>query len=77
MIDRVASLLRIKPPTKEDEGGYLIASGETVPANGSTGYATGCLFLKTNGGDGTALWCNEGDYSSSDFTAVTVSTTGP
>lgn len=52
--------------------GILYAHGTSVPADGAVGYATGCLFAHTDGGAGTALYCNEGDKSSADFDAVTV-----
>lgn len=71
MISRIASLLRIKVPDVEP-GGLLIASGPTVPADGTAGYQTGCLFQHTDGGDGTALYVNEGTLDSCDFNAVTV-----
>jgi len=71
MIDRVCSLLRIKPPPVEAEG-LLLASGPTVPADGTAGYQTGCLFQHTDGGAGTALYVNEGTVASCDFDAVTV-----
>ena len=50
----------------------LLAFGNTVPADGRTGYATGCLFIHTDGGAGTALYCNEGTVTSADFDAVSV-----
>lgn len=53
--------------------GYLWAWGTTVPTDGETGYATGCLFQHTDGGNNTALYCNEGDTDSCDFNVVTVS----
>jgi hypothetical protein len=71
MIDRIAKLLRIQPPAVEPEG-LLLASGTSVPADGTAGYQTGCLYQKTDGGDGTALYVNEGTASSCNFNAVTV-----
>lgn len=53
-----------------DDGKVLIAYGPTVPADTSSGYSTGCLFLHTDGGDGTALYVNEGTAASCDFNAV-------
>lgn len=67
---RVCSLLRIKPP--ENGEGFLLASGTTVPTDGDPGYATSCLFQKTDGGDGTSLYVNEGTVLSADFNAVIV-----
>lgn len=56
----------------DDSGNIVLAFGTTVPADASSGYATGCLFIHTDGGAGTALYCNEGSSTSSDFDAVTV-----
>ena len=57
----------------ENEVGHiLIAFGITVPADGKPGYATGCLFIHTDGGAGTSLYANEGTSSSADFDAVSV-----
>lgn len=69
MIDRICSLLKIKKPTSDK---LLIASGTTVPADDTAGYETGCLFQHTDGGDGTALYVNEGTSTSCDFNAITV-----
>ena len=52
--------------------GILQAYGTSVPADASAGYAPGCLFQHTDGGDGTALYVNEGTLASADFNAVTV-----
>ena len=57
----------------ENELGHvLLVFGTSVPADTAPGYATGCLFIKTNGGAGTALYCNEGTAASADFDAVSV-----
>lgn len=50
--------------------GVIQAAGLTVPVDGSVGYATGCLFQHLDGGDGTALYLNEGTNASSDFNAI-------
>jgi hypothetical protein len=71
MITRICSLLRMTPSNVE-EVGLLLAHGKTVPTDGAAGYQTGCLFQKTDGGDGTALYVNEGTAASCDFNAVTV-----
>jgi hypothetical protein len=71
MLDRICSLLRIKKPDVS-ETGILIASGITVPADGTAGYSTGCLFQHTDGTSGTALYVNEGTATSCNFDAVTV-----
>ena len=52
------------------EDGILIAYGNTVPTDATSGYAIGCLFLHTDGGDATALYVNEGTASSCNFNAV-------
>jgi hypothetical protein len=50
--------------------GLLIHHGATVPTDADTGYATGCLFLHSDGAAGTALYVNEGDIDSCDFNVV-------
>lgn len=50
--------------------GIILAAGKTKPADAKKGYATGCLFIHTDGGDGTALYVNEGTVSSADFNAL-------
>ena len=52
--------------------GYLFAWGVTMPADSSTGYAPGCLFIHTDGTDGSALYVNEGTVLVSDFNLITV-----
>lgn len=54
------------------EDGILIAYGNTVPDDETSGYAIGCIFIHTDGGDATALYVNEGTASSCDFNAITV-----
>ena len=54
------------------EDGILIAYGNTVPTDETAGYAIGCIFIHTDGGDGTALYVNEGTAASCDFNAITV-----
>lgn len=69
MLTRISSLLRIRPPSVTDEG-LLLASGVTVPTDGTAGYQTGCLFQHTDGGAGTAFYVNEGSVTSCSFQAV-------
>tara|TARA_R110002020_G_scaffold35671_8_gene107445 strand:- start:2626 stop:2850 length:225 start_codon:yes stop_codon:yes gene_type:complete len=52
--------------------GILIAYGTTVPSDAAEGYGTGCLFMQTDGGDGTSLYVNEGTNASANFNAVDV-----
>ena len=56
----------------DGSGNALFAFGTTVPTDGDTGYATGCLYSDTNGGDATSLYVNEGSTSSCDFNAIIV-----
>lgn len=72
MITRIAKLLRITPPSVTDEG-ILIASGKEVPADGTSGYQTGCIFQHIDGGAGTALYVNEGTVTACDFNALKTS----
>lgn len=55
-----------------EDGNVIFAGGNTVPTDTGAGYATGCLFLHFDGGDGTALYVNEGTATSCDFNAITV-----
>lgn len=57
---------------KDGNGKVLLATGTTVPSNGATKYAKGCLFIDTDVSTGTTgLYCNKGTASSAAFTAVT------
>jgi len=71
MISRIASLLRMQQPVLADRG-LLLASGATVPTDGTDGYQVGCIFQHTDGGDETALYVNEGSVTSCDFNALIV-----
>lgn len=71
MVDRICALLKIKKPNVALTG-LLLASGTTVPADGTAGYETGCIFQHTDGTSGTALYVNEGTVASCNFDAVTV-----
>lgn len=50
--------------------GVMFARGTTVPTDATAGYATGCLFLKTNGTSITALYQNTGSSTSCTFKPV-------
>lgn len=54
------------------EDGILLCYGKTMPVDASAGYATGCLFMHTDGANGSALYVNEGTVLSSDFNLITV-----
>lgn len=57
---------------KDGNGKVLLATGTTVPSNGESKYAKGCLFIDTNVATGTTgLYCNKGTSASCVFTAVT------
>jgi len=45
------------------------ASGATVPVDGTPGYASGCLFIKTAGVAGANLYKNDGSVTSCEFKA--------
>lgn len=68
---RIANLSRETPATPAVTG-LLDSHGITVPADGTAGFETGCLFRHTDGGDGTALYVNEGTVASCDFNAIIV-----
>ena len=72
MKQRIASLLKQREPERALVTGKLIDHGKTVPSDGTAGFETGCLFQHIDGGDGTALYVNEGTVASCDFNAITV-----
>lgn len=47
-----------------------LAEGDTLPTDGTAGYACGGLFLKRPGAVGAALYVNEGSNTSCAFKAV-------
>jgi hypothetical protein len=56
----------------DGSGRALIVHGTTVASDGDSGYAIGCLYIHTDGGDGSALYVNEGTATSCDFNLITV-----
>ena len=50
--------------------GILNGFGNTVPTDGTVGWATGATFIHTDGSAGTVFYINEGTPSSSAFVAV-------
>lgn len=55
---------------QDDDKKVLIARGETVP-NAEANYAKGCIFIKTNAGDGTkGLYENQGTTTDCDFNLI-------
>ena len=53
------------------EDGILLAYGITVPSDATAGYATGCIFIHTDGGNGTSIYFNDGSATSCDFDTST------
>lgn len=51
----------------DSNGKVYNAKGASVPTDGDVGYATGCVFIDTDGGVGTTLYVNEGSATSADF----------
>lgn len=47
--------------------GYLSCYGDSVPADGSTGYAPGCIFHHVDGSDDMVLYVNQGNKTSCKF----------
>ncbi len=54
----------------KSEDGILQAYGVTVPADGTSGYAIGCIFQHVDGGGGATAYINEGSGTVSDFNLV-------
>lgn len=58
----------------DETGNAILAFGSAPPSDASTGYATGCIFIHTDGTNKTALYVNEGSSSSADFNPALVQT---
>jgi hypothetical protein len=51
----------------DENGNYILAKGTAVPTDTTAGYAAGCMFLHTDGGEGDTFYVNEGSVTSCDF----------
>lgn len=47
-----------------------LVCGPTVPADATAGYGVGCIFIHTDGAEGSNLYINDGTASSSDFNPI-------
>ncbi len=55
----------------DDDGNLLLASGEIKPADSDSGYAVGCLFIKTDADTGDVfVYVNRGDSDDCAFEGV-------
>ena len=63
-IGGITVMLRDNPSTD-----VMWAKGAVVPTDGDAGYAKGCIFIHTDGGEDTTLYVNEGTAASADFNA--------
>lgn len=62
----------IKGLIADGNGDLLICTGTVTITDTGTGYAKGCLYIKTDVATGTTgLYCNKGTNTSCAFTAVT------
>jgi len=55
-------------------GGRYLHIGASVPTDASSGYPTGAIYLKTDGGVGSTMYVNEGSSTSCDFNVAGGST---
>lgn len=54
----------------KSENGIQLVYGITVPTDGTSGYAIGCIFKHDDGSGGATLYVNEGTATSCDFNLV-------
>jgi hypothetical protein len=66
------ALYELNQPAIDDFGGKILDYGITKPTDGVAGFAPGCIFIHVDGGDGSALYVNEGTATSADFNLITV-----
>ena len=66
-----ATVVRIINAGSTASPAFLLAYGQTVPSDGATGYATGGLFVDTNGASSdVSLYKNGGSATSCNFDAL-------
>lgn len=71
MVDGTVVATGIKALLKDGDGKVLLATGTTVPTNGGSKYAKGCIFIDTAAATGSkALYENKGTSSSCIFDAI-------
>jgi hypothetical protein len=68
------ALYELNQPAIDAYGGKILDYGITKPADGVAGFAIGCIFIHVDGGNGSALWVNEGTATAADFNLITVGT---
>lgn len=52
--------------------GFMLAWGTTKPADGSAGYAPGCIFIHTDGSGYTTFYVNTGTAESCEFSSYEI-----
>jgi len=68
---RVINSITIQVLEYNLDGDVLLCTGTTAPTADSSGYAKGCLFIKTDAADGTkGLYENIGIKTASDFNLI-------
>jgi len=65
----LCSLLRMKKPVPENPG-LMYSNGDIVPANGTSGYAIGCIFVCLASGDINGQYLNKGVVGSCLFEKI-------
>ncbi len=56
---------------ENDDDMFIMAQGDTVPTNGTSGYAIGCIFIHRDGsGSNSVLYTNIGSETSCNFDAL-------
>lgn len=65
-----ASVSGVTALLTDKDGNILLATGTTVPTDGTAKFAKGCIFIKTNA-TGNGFYVNNGTPSSCSFKLVT------
>lgn len=67
--DKTVSSSNAKEYLTDAQGDITLIKGPIVPTSG-TGYASGCIFIQSDGSKGTTLYINEGTNAACDFNAI-------
>lgn len=75
VLDKRHSIQQLGETVVNQRGYIVFGDGDTVPTDTTAGYEVGCIWIDTNGADGSVIYVNEGTAASCDFNVLTGGTT--